>query len=118
MNLTIPCLPYPGSAPTLHSKAKGLLQAPAQSFSTQCSLLPAEVWELRNQHAVMGLIRLPPSNSSPPPHTQPLPLLSPVDDVPLMKVLQTLEDLQDDAFHLEKEGRSVPQHTNSTSQPC
>lgn len=35
-----------------------------------------------------------------------------------MKVLQTLEDLQDDAFHLEKEGRSVPQHTNSTSQPC
>lgn len=33
-------------------------------------------------------------------------LLPPVDDVVLVKVLQALEDLQDDALHLEAENRS------------
>ena len=42
-------------------------------------------------------------------------VLSPVDDIVLMKVLQALEDLQDDALHLETEDRSTNLWESSAS---
>lgn len=59
-----------------------------------------------------------PSAPSPPvpfPTTSVL-LLPPVDDVVLMKVLQALEDLQDDTLHLETENRSTDLCESSSSQ--
>lgn len=43
-------------------------------------------------------------------------LLPPVDDVVLVKVLQALQDLQDDALHLETEDRSTGLCKSSTSR--
>lgn len=79
------------------------------------------MWKVKNHTTVQGSASSLPSAPSPhipfpPPAPVSIPLLPPVDNVVLMKVLQALEDLQDDALHLEIKDRSNTPCKSSSSQ--
>lgn len=104
--------PCPASAPTRSHQF-------AHSSSTWCSWLeghgPGRRRRTPRSQGSAGSLPSAPSPHVPLPTTSTL-LLPPVDDVVLVKVLQALEDLQDDAFHLGAENRSTNLCGSSASQ--